>query len=226
MGARPFDDAALRLLNVAARALGDVYRALRGPARTEKAYVDSLNDVVSSTENRSPWFLKHSDRVRALSVRLGRRVGLDHESLEILDTAATLLDLGRVEMPDRLLEKIEPPSRADWDTIRLHPLIADDLIRPVGALKHVKPIVRHHHENWDGTGYPDGLKGEEIPILASLVHVADAFAALTSDRAWRPALTPERAIRELLDQSGRQFHPQLVAAFADLVADEGTDQLS
>lgn len=206
----------LRVLEVLAQALGDVFRVVRTAERAEDAYVESLCDVVAATESRSPWFAHHSERVRELSLALGRRVGLAPQDLAVLDVASRLLDLGRIETPDGLLEKAGRPSPEEWQRLRLHATRADDLVRPLGRLRHAKPVIRHHHENWDGSGYPDGLAGEAIPHLAALVRITDSFAALTSERAWRPALDVPSAVRQIVELSGRHFHPQLVAAFVGL----------
>ena len=212
----PFQSEELRLLGVFSSALGDVYRVTRFAERGEDAYVGSLCDVVAATESRSPWFARHSDRVRELSVALGRRLGLAAHDLEVLEIASRLLDLGRVETPDELLAKPGHPSADEWLLLRRHAICADELVRPLGRLKHVKPVIRHHHENWDGSGYPAGLRGDEIPFLASIVRITDSYAALTSARAWRPALDGRTAVRQMVELSGRHFHPQLVAAFTKM----------
>ena len=113
----------------------------------------------------------------------------------------------------------------EWEVLRRHAVRGSEVLRPVGRLRQVQPVVRHHHENWDGSGYPDGLRGEDIPLLASVVRIADSYAALTSARAWRPAMDDGDAVREILGLAGRHFHPQLTAAFAEMrlsAAAEGT----
>ena len=215
-GGNPFEAEDLRLLGVAAAALGDVVRAVRSAERAEDAYAASLCDVVEATESRSRWFVHHSERVRDLSLGLGRRLGLPATELEVLETASRLLDLGRVGTPDDLLRKPGSPSPEEWRTLQHHSVAAERLVRPLGRLRHVKPVIRHHHENWDGTGYPDGLRGHDIPYLAALVRITDAYAALTSSRAWRDAVEPADAVRQIVALSGRHFHPQLAAAFAEM----------
>lgn len=214
LDARPFDSEDLRVLGVAAGALGDVFRALRTAASAEDAYLASLLDVVTATEHRAPWFLDHSTRVRDLSVRLAERLGLPDHEIGVLEAAAPLLDIGRIHIGDDILTKSGRLSTDEWRTLRSHPEIADAIVRPVGRLSAAKPVIRHHHENWDGSGYPDGLRGDDIPYLASIVRIADAYAALTSARPWRAALGASDAVRRLVDFSGTHFHPQLVAAFA------------
>jgi response regulator RpfG family c-di-GMP phosphodiesterase len=221
LDARPFDSEDLRVLGVAAATVGDVFRTVRAQERAEDAYFESLCDVVVATETRSPWFARHGERVRDLSVALGRRLGIAAVDLETLDMASRLLDLGRVETPDDLLRKEGRPTDEEWRALRRQATRSDDMVRPFGKLRYVKPIIRHHHENWDGSGYPDGLAGDNIPYLASLVRITDSFAALTSDRAWRPALDGHTAVRRIAEMSGRHFHPQLVAAFAQMQFDEG-----
>jgi response regulator RpfG family c-di-GMP phosphodiesterase len=194
----------------------DVAVALERLAAAEEAYVASLCDVVAATEERCPWFARHSERVRELSVALGRRMGLAQADIDVLDTAARLLDIGRVETPDELLDKPARPSSDEWEVLRRHAVRGSEVLRPVGRLRQVQPLIRHHHENWDGTGYPDGLAGDDIPLLASIVRIADSFAALTSPRAWRPAMEGDAAVREIVGLAGRHFHPQLAAAFAEM----------
>ena len=214
--APPFGAEDLRVLGVTAAALGDVFHSLRAAERAEEAYVASLSDVVAVTESRTPWFARHSERVHALSLRLARRLGLPASEVDTVDLAARLLDLGRIEVPDDVLGKPGRPSNEEWRALRDHASRADDLIRPFGRLRNVKPVVRHHHENWDGSGYPDGLRGDEIPFLASLVRITDAYVALTAARAWRGAMEPAAAVRQIVELSGRHFHPQLVAAFTEM----------
>ncbi len=216
-GAEEFDRRDLSRLAVAAIATGDVIGALRATERAEDAYVDTLAAIVTATEVRTPCFARHSERVRDLSLQLGRRVGLSDEDMTVIDSASRLLDLGRIQIPDELLAKTAPPSPDEWQVLRQHVSVADTLLRPVGRLRHMKPVIRHHHENWDGSGYPDGLQGQEIPYLAALVRVTDAFAALTSPRAWRAALSPDEAIGSVRELAGQHFHPDLAEAFADMV---------
>ncbi len=224
IGAAAFDPSELRRLGSAAVALGAVFRALRTAERAEEAYLDSLTAIVAATENRTPWFARHSERVRRLSLELGRAVGLAERDLDLVDCAARVLDLGRVEIPDELLTKAGALSAADWRVLRRHVAVADTLLRPVGRLRRVKPVVRHHHENWDGSGYPDGLRGDEIPYLAALVRVTDAYAALTSPRAWRPALADADARNKIRELAGRHFHPEIAQVFADDVPAEAASE--
>lgn len=203
----------------------DLDAVLARLSAAEDAYVASLCDVVTATESRCPWFARHSERVRELSVALGRHMRLPQADLDVLDTAARLLDIGRVETPDGLLDKPARPSTDEWEVLRRHAIRGSEVLRPVGRLRQVQPLIRHHHENWDGSGYPDGLKGDDIPLLAAIVRIADSFAALTSARAWRPAMDDESAVREIVGLAGRHFHPQLTAAFAEMrlsSADAGT----
>ncbi|MCE9635721.1 MAG: response regulator [Planctomycetes bacterium] len=222
LDARAFDGEDLRVLGVAAAALGDLFRSLRAAESAEHAYIASLVDVVTATEHRAPWFLDHSTRVRDLSVRLAVRLGLPDHEICVLEAAAPLLDIGRVHIGDELLAKAGRLSTDEWRTLRSHPEIADAIVRPVGRLSAAKPVIRHHHENWDGSGYPDGLRGDDIPYLASIVRITDAYAALTSARPWRSALGPADAVRRLVDFSGTHFHPQLVAAFAAMQLEGAT----
>jgi len=215
-GAAAFDGDDLRLLGVAASAVGNVVRAARSAESAAEDYFASLIDVVAATEHRAPWFLAHSTRVRDLSVRLGERLGLAASDIDVIEAAAPLLDIGRVHLGDGVLTKAGRLSPDEWRELRSHAEVADVIVRPLGVLRHAKPVIRHHHENWDGSGYPDGLRGDDIPFLAALVRITDAYAALTSARPWRAALAPAEAVRRIVDFSGTHFHPQLVAAFTEM----------
>lgn len=221
--ARRFEADELRVLSVLGPAVGDVFRALRNAERAEEAYIATLEDIVEATENRTPWFRDHSRRVRDLALHLARRLGFSESELAVLSVAARILDLGRVELPDALLHKSSRLTPDEWRSVRSHCEHADRFVRPVGRLRHVKPVLRHHHENWDGSGYPDALRGDAIPPLAAVVRIADAFVALTAPRPWRTALAEADAIRSIVELSGSHFHPQYVAAFAEMRFERAED---
>ncbi|MCG3135561.1 MAG: Regulator of RpoS [Planctomycetes bacterium] len=216
-----FEAEELRVLSVLGPAIGDVFRALRNAERAEEAYVATLEDIVEASENRAPWFRDHGRRVRDLALALARRLGFAESELAVLGVAARILDLGRVELADEVLHKTSRLTPDEWRAVRAHCEHADQMVRPVGRLRHVKPVLRHHHENWDGSGYPDGLRGDAIPPLAAVVRIADAFAALTAPRPWRGAMQEHDAIRNLVELSGSHFHPQYVAAFAEMRFESG-----
>ena len=154
----------------------------------------------------------HSSRVVTLTCLVGRRLRLDTKSLRDLAYAAELHDIGKVGVPDTVLRKAGALTDTEWEVVRSHSTWGADLIERIPGLERVATIVLHHHERYDGRGYPDGLEGEAIPLESRILSVADAFVAMTEDRPYRRALSAEAAGRELRDHAGRQFDPEVVQA--------------
>ena len=152
----------------------------------------------------------HSSRVVALSCLMGRRMGLGTRSLRDLAYAAELHDIGKVGVPDAVLRKAGPLGESEWNVVRSHSAWGAELIEKIPGLERVARIVLHHHERYDGRGYPDGLEGEDIPTESRILAVADAFVAMTEDRPYRRALSVDAAFRELGAHSGLQFDPAVV----------------
>jgi two-component system, cell cycle response regulator len=150
--------------------------------------------------------------VGQLSAAVARRLGVRGEELDEIARAAELHDVGKVGIPDALLDKQGPLTADEWDFMHQHTILGERILNAAPALRPVARIVRSTHERWDGGGYPDGLRGEEIPLAARIVAVSYAYDAMTSDRSYRPALSREDALRELRAASGTQFDPAVVAA--------------
>jgi HD-GYP domain-containing protein (c-di-GMP phosphodiesterase class II) len=131
--------------------------------------------------------------------------------------AGWLHDVGKVGIPDHILTKPGPLDPAEWQTIRTHPTLGQDLLNRIPRLADAATAVRSHHERWDGTGYPDGLVGDQIPLEARIVAAADAYSAMTSDRSYHPALPPNQALAELATCAGTHFDPNVVRALIDLL---------
>ena len=142
------------------------------------------------------------------AMRVGRELGLPDEDLDALHRGGYLHDLGKVGIPDHVLLKAGPLTPDEFSLMKQHPVIGDNLCAPLQSLRRVRPIVRSHHERLDGSGYPDGLRGEEVPCLAQIVGIVDVFDALTSPRPYRGPLTPDDAVRHLLTEvaAGRMSH--------------------
>jgi HD-GYP domain-containing protein (c-di-GMP phosphodiesterase class II) len=157
----------------------------------------------------------HSSVVAELAVRVGRRFGMSAEELDELGRAAGLHDVGKVGIPDAILGKPGPLDADEWEFIRQHTVLGERILSAAPALRPVAAIVRASHERWDGTGYPDRLRGEEIPLAARIVAVCDAYDAIISDRCYRAARSDQAARAELLREAGRQFDPVVVAAFLE-----------
>jgi HD-GYP domain-containing protein (c-di-GMP phosphodiesterase class II) len=155
----------------------------------------------------------HSSRVEELATSLGRRLRLDGRPLWELAYAAELHDIGKVGLPDSVLLKPGPLAAPEWEAVRSHSIWGCELLRRVPGLERVAIIVRHHHERFDGTGYPDGLRAEDIPLESRILAVVDAFVAMTEERPYRSARDPITASDELLAQRGTQFDPRVLDAF-------------
>ena len=180
-----------------------------------------------TVEAKDPYTQGHCARLSAYSVALGRAIGLPPEELTALDRGGTLHDLGKIAIPDAILLKPSRLSEAEWAIMREHPVIGERICLQLRSLKRVLPIIRHHHERWDGGGYPDGLSGEAIPLTARILQVVDIFDALTTERPYKPALSQVTALAAMRDEAARGWRdPRVVAAFIALVERGGPLEVS
>jgi putative nucleotidyltransferase with HDIG domain len=164
--------------------------------------IDALVEQACETDDA---FLEHSRNVAYMSVRVGRELRLSERELELLELAAAVHDLGKLCVPPEIISKPAALDADEWTVMRNHPSAGADLLEPCEAPAEVLEIVRSHHERWDGAGYPDGLKGTEIPLGARIIAVADAYCAMLEARPYRAPLRVSAARAELLLQAGRQF---------------------
>lgn len=164
----------------------------------------------------------HTQRVTQLTLRLAEAMGVPTPDLEHMRRGALLHDIGKMGIPDAILLKPGPLTEDEWAIMKRHPVTASELLEPITYLRSALAIPRHHHEKWDGTGYPNGLKGEQIPLAARIFAVADVYDALTSDRPYRPAWPAERAREHIREQAGKQFDPTVVEAFLHLDQPRGS----
>jgi putative two-component system response regulator len=172
-------------------------------------------------EARDPMTNGHCERLARHAVRLGRALGLPEEDIEALHRGGYLHDVGKVGVPDAVLLKPGPLTPEETELMRRHPEIGDTLCAPLQSLRRVRPIVRFHHERMDGSGYPERLRGDEIPLLAQIVGIVDVYDALTSHRPYRAALSAEEAVRHLLRETDEgRFARRLVEAFLDTASFE------
>jgi len=183
-------------------------------AETQHAYVGAIRALALALDARDPYTAGHSERVSALSVAVGRQMRLDATELETLRLGALLHDIGKIGISDAVLRKPGPLTPEEFALIEQHPGVGARILRSVHFLAPHLPIVELHHERPDGNGYPHRLRGDEIPLLARIVHVADAFDAMTSARAYRPARSGAEALRELWRCAGSQFDAEVVQALA------------
>jgi HD-GYP domain-containing protein (c-di-GMP phosphodiesterase class II)/HAMP domain-containing protein len=185
-----------------------------------QAYETMAASLVDLLETRDPYTRGHSDRVRHYCRQIARFLGLSSQQMVILDQAAQLHDLGKIGIPDSILHKPEVPSPPEWAKIRLHPEKTVELLRHFPFLEPAFPLIRSHHERWDGKGYPDNLAGEKIPLGARILAAADAYDAMTTDRPYRRALTHARAVEELKRGAGTQWDPTVVDTLLQVLAEE------
>jgi HD-GYP domain-containing protein (c-di-GMP phosphodiesterase class II) len=176
-------------------------------------FLSTVTALARAVELRDQYTGQHTQRVTAYSLLIAEQLRLTPEELRAIRLATPLHDIGKIGVPDAILSKPGRLTPAEFDTMKLHVLRGAGILQEIADLTAMIPIIRHHHERWDGRGYPDGLAGEAIPRGARIVAVADAFDAMTSDRPYRPAMSPEAAFAELQRQAGSQFDPQCVDAF-------------
>src|SRR5207245_1285566 len=160
----------------------------------------------------------HSERLAKLAGACAERMGLSRDEAAAVRLGAILHDVGKIGIPDRILRQSMALTEDEMAWMRRHPQIGADIIGPVEGLHHVAPLIRHHHEKFDGTGYPKGLKGEDIPLGSRIISVADAFEAMVADRIYRPSLGLNKALEEIKTGRGSHFDPRVVDAFLDLIA--------
>jgi putative nucleotidyltransferase with HDIG domain len=181
-----------------------------------RGLMTTLNAFVKAIEARDPYTEQHSNRVTELSVLIGMEVGLGDEEIDILKIAGPLHDIGKIGIRDDILLKPGKLTDEEFDKIMEHPNIGANIVGQLGMWEEHQKIIRHHHERYDGGGYPGGLKKNEIPMLARIVTVADAYDAMASDRAYRKKMETEKIIRIIKECSGTQFDPEFVEIFLKL----------
>jgi putative nucleotidyltransferase with HDIG domain len=177
-------------------------------------FTQTIGALAEAVDKRDPYTSKHSHRVKQIAIDIGREMRVNAQELEALEWGGLLHDVGKIGVPDNVLLKTDRLTRDERITMNAHPVLGAQIIAPVTKLAPELPIIRHHHEWFNGSGYPDRLIGDEIPKLARILHVADAFEAMTAQRPYRMTpLTPEQALGELRKFAGIQFDPAVVDAF-------------
>jgi putative nucleotidyltransferase with HDIG domain len=187
----------------------------------EEAYISILKVLATAIDARDSYTLGHSARVALHALMIGEEIGLKKDELEELEIASLFHDVGKLKTPDAILFKGRSLNSIEYDEMRHHPEDGAEILKRVKPLqKYVEP-VKHHHEHYNGKGYPDGLNGDKIPLYAAIISIADTYDAMTSTRPYRKALSKEEACRELERGAGEQFHPDLVKAFLRAMANRG-----
>jgi len=183
----------------------------------EQHYVDTMASLMEAVEAKDPYTRGHTDRVVELAVSLARAVGVSGKELRDIKRAAALHDVGKIAVPEAVIRKPGRLSPEELALMQKHPAKGESILGPLRFLNAAKPIIRHHHERYDGGGYPDGLKGKAIPLGARILAIADAYDAMTSNRPYRKAMTPAEALAEIEANAGKQFDPELVEAFVRMM---------
>ena len=191
--------------------LSDTYEKL------EQAYLDSIQTLRYTVEAKDPYTRGHSDRVSLYSVLIGKYLGLSEKDLKTLEIGGLFHDIGKIGVPDAILRKETKLTDDEYSEIKNHPAIGAHILSSAEIFKDIIPIVKHHHEKYDGNGYPGRLKGDEIPYLARIAAIADTFDAMTSKRTYRDALPLETVIAEFERCRGTQFDPKLDDVFLDIL---------
>jgi len=173
--------------------------------------------MVRSLEAKDPYTRGHSDRVSELSYKIAVKMGIAPKEAELLRKAAQMHDIGKLGIHDDILHKKSGLSEVEWDIVRKHPEVGEEILKPVFLDAQMLSVIRSHHEHYDGTGYPDGLKAEETSIFSQIVSVADAYDAITSSRSYHAALTKEDALAKIKAGSGTQFNPAVVQALIKIL---------
>ena len=187
--------------------------------RTSRALPPAMIEALARAMTaRDEMTHEHAQRVQRFAVALADEAGIvDDRLLEAIEAAALLHDIGKLGIPDRLLNKPGPLTHEEYDQVKQHVIIGADILSAVPVPGPLALIVRHHHENWDGTGYPDGLEGEAIPVGARVLSIVDCYDALTSDRPYRRALSQGSAIAMIHERRGTMYEPAIVDAFLRIV---------
>jgi putative nucleotidyltransferase with HDIG domain len=179
----------------------------------ELTYDRTLAALMSALDARDRETEGHSTRVSELACLLSEELGLNASAMKAIERGSLLHDIGKIGISDTILHKPSPLTKEEWKVMRLHPDIGARMIEDIPFLQETLPIIRYHHERWDGSGYPAGLSGEDIPFQARIFAVADAFDALISDRPYRSRISVDMALAYLKEQSGILFDPEVVSAF-------------
>lgn len=185
--------------------------------RLENAYLESIQTLRYTVEAKDKYTRGHSDRVSAFSTLIGQKLGLSAEDIKTLEIGGLFHDIGKIGVPDSIIQKTDKLTDDEYSQIKNHPLIGAHILSNATIFKNIIPIVKHHHERYDGHGYPSQLKGTDIPYLARITTIADSFDAMTSKRTYRDSLPLEVVKSEFKNNKGTQFDPELTDVFLDIL---------
>ncbi len=213
-----FDDRSMRLLAGVAHQVKLAATNASSFESLERTFLSTVEALANALEANDEYTSSHARWITDLALHVGGELGLDAKALKRLELGALFHDIGKIGVPEAILAKPGPLSEEEWKVVQLHPELGARILAPIERLEQVCEIVRHCHEHWDGSGYPSGLSGEEIPLESRVILVCDAYHAMTTDRPYRKRLPVEEARRRLLEGAGSQFDPRLVEIFLALDA--------
>ena len=211
-----FTEDELRLLAILANQAASAIQNASLYDDLRESYLNTIQALSMTIDAKDPYTHGHSKRVSEISVLIGNQIGLSSEELELLKYAGDLHDIGKIGISELIIAKEGKLTVDEYEIVKTHPLVGETIIEPVPFLSQIKEVIRHHHERYDGYGYPDGLKGKEIPLMSRIILIADSYDAMTSDRPYRKALTHEMALNEIHKHSGTQFDPEMAEAFMEV----------
>jgi putative two-component system response regulator len=185
--------------------------------RTVDLLLETVQALVAAIEAKDRYTAGHSRKVADLAVQFATALGLTETDVFAVRLAGMMHDVGKIGIPESILLKPARLNEEEWDVMRTHPVIGADIVGQIADLRYVSTVVRSHHERWDGTGYPDGLAGDEIPILSRILYICDAYDALLADRAYRPSMGSDGALALIRKQTGTHFEPRLVELLIEQV---------
>jgi len=184
----------------------------------EREILNSIRTLVSVINAKDRYTYGHSERVTYYGHKVAEKIGLSEEEIRLVDYASFLHDIGKIEIDRDILNKPSGLNDEEWLVIKQHPIWGSDMVKPLAKLRPIVPIIRHHHENYDGSGYPDGLAGDDIPVISRIIRIVDSYDAMTSHRPYRRNLTSSEALEEMRNNAGIMFDPELIAHF-ELILD-------
>jgi HD-GYP domain-containing protein (c-di-GMP phosphodiesterase class II) len=208
-----FTEHDLNLLEAIADQAGVIIERAYNYRELQRLYMNTISALTEAIDARDHYTKSHSEHVTEFALAIAEEMDLDEHTKRIIEDAARLHDIGKIGIHDYILLKPGRLTPEEWEEIKLHSLTGERILEPLTFLNGTISIIRSHHERYDGKGYPDGLKGEEIPLGARILAVADSYDAMTSERPYRKALSKEEAKKELIDNKGKQFDPEVVDAF-------------
>jgi len=185
--------------------------------KMRKVYLETIRALAAAIDAKDPYTKGHSERVAEASIAIAQELNLSDRDIENIEYTALLHDIGKIGIKDKILSKKSSLTNQEFDKIKEHTIMGAKIIEPVDFLKNSYKAIYHHHERYNGKGYPDGIKSEGIPILARIIAVADAYDAMGSDRPYRKKLNKDKILKELKDQSGKQFDPEAVKALISIL---------